>query len=1690
MMTILLNSNNGTCTVNSITFSESGTVDSSLVTASLYSDTDNSYANGGTSLVDGPTAFSAGDGTVTLSAGLSTNAGVYLHLVVDVDGAAGGSTLLIDVDDKDSVDSTCAKEDATTWPLDGGTTNITTAPPSLTGYTNAGDAGLNNLGGRTGQSITISGSNMGAACDNADPETAIWIGGIDTGYEVLCGDVSSWAADSITFEINSAISSYGGAGASGISVETGGNSDSLDFAVYPNITSLTTPSVANAAREYDASDADGVITINGTRLGTGGTVTIAGESATVNSYLADAWEVQVPASISDSTYTGDIVLTRTTPADNLTHTFSGFRILPRTTALSPAAGCTGSSTSVMGNHLCQSGACPGDGSQATAADNVTFSVGQMVADVDVTAWSHTQIDVVVPGTAATGNVVVTSDTAYTTNGETFTVDSAPPVQSNWDPAKGSSTTTSPTITFDLNKNGDCKWSLTDDAYGAMGGDCTGDDTSSMSCITSGLAGGAEIVYIACQDTCGNADTAGTNEEVNYTVDTSPPVQSNWSPAKGSTTTNSPAITLDLDETGDCKWSLTDTDYDSMGGDCTGDGTINITCATSGLSAGAEIVYVACKDSAGNKDTAGTNEDINYTVDATVPTQSAWNPAKGSTLLASSVVHTFTLNETGDCKWSLTDQSYSAMANDCTGDGTTSMTCNVTGLAEGSNLLYTACKDTAGNMDTALTNEHSSYIVDTLPPVQSGWSPAGGSTVCATTQSTIFTLNEAGDCKWDTADLAYGAMSNDCTGDGTTSQTCVFTGLAVGANTVYISCKDSNAIADTNATNDSLSYTVDTSVPTQSGWNPAKSSTTTTSPTITFNLNKKGDCHWSLTDQDYASSGGDCSGDGSSIITCSTSGLSTGPEIVYVACQDTCSNADSAATNEHIDYTVDGSPPTQSNWNPPSGSSVGESQAMTLLLDEAGDCRWGLTDLGYASMGNGCSGGGTVNITCNVSGLTTGTANVYISCNDTAGNADTSGTNSLVTYTVSIPATPPDPGAVTFYNSPDPFANTEATNIYTEFATSTTKYDTQIEIWNTGQTEYVRRLYSGNAEPHLTGTLFFHNDHTVWDDDSGTPVDDNNVVQNPGTYVGRVKTGLTFTYDTKIEGSGLVMSNPSDIYLDQNDNLIFINDTTQIVEKINASGTVLFKFDAGDDGAGASPLGVAADSNDNVYVADTANDRIMKYDSDGLLVTAGYISVTSPRGLYVYNDYLYIAYDTNDIAKYDLSTAGQVWTSTTDDDPYDVAVGNVGGTVLVFVTVGPDDEINTYYDADGSTYTPDDSGLDSCDSPRGIDVDDRTNAQYLYIACEGTHYIQRYDISALANSITPDYSFGNGSAGGGDTQVNGAMGVTGLVDGDIVIADTGNNRLAKVTDTGAALVYDSLIEPDVYNLFEPTDMAIDGNGDIYAASYLGNYVKRFTKDGLWVATYGEAGAGSGQFSGVVGVAVWDEDDDGAADYMFAAEYRTGPDGRIQCYDINNDQWNNSSSGCGGIFGAAGITIGEPGGLGFDDTLNQVVAISQSNPGNQRLVSYDVDDQTGPHYTQGNGTVEDVAVDFNGYYLQVTSDANRKLWTEDSDSQAFICTGNQKSAIYGVTVDKFGNAYVSGEVPGTCAKIAKYSHYYGTPLDSGCTSSTNSALSLSMKHAPIPNSAIRTSPKPPPNSSRIFSPNRRSAWPWTSLSTCSA
>jgi 6-bladed beta-propeller protein len=116
--------------------------------------------------------------------------------------------------------------------------------------------------------------------------------------------------------------------------------------------------------------------------------------------------------------------------------------------------------------------------------------------------------------------------------------------------------------------------------------------------------------------------------------------------------------------------------------------------------------------------------------------------------------------------------------------------------------------------------------------------------------------------------------------------------------------------------------------------------------------------------------------------------------------------------------------------------------------------------------------------------------------------------------------------------------------------------------------------------------------------------------------------------------------------------------------------------------------------------------------------------------------------------------------------------------------------------------------------------------------------------------------------------------------------------------------------DVFN--RPTDVAWDAQGNIFVADGLGNArIAKFNKDGAFVKSWGQRGAGNGEFAGVNSIAV------DAQGNVYAAD---AGNQRIQVFD-NSGTFKTEIKGVGN---AQAICI-TPG-------ANQVMYVSNSNPPN--------------------------------------------------------------------------------------------------------------------------------------------------------------
>jgi hypothetical protein len=294
-------------------------------------------------------------------------------------------------------------------------------------------------------------------------------------------------------------------------------------------------------------------------------------------------------------------------------------------------------------------------------------------------------------------------------------------------------------------------------------------------------------------------------------DTTPPVRSNGQPSgtlpAGTTGAN---LQLSTDEIATCRYaSSPGTSYSAMATTFATTGGVSHSTPVSGLTNGNTYTYyVRCADSSGNANI--TDFPITFSVatpppDTTPPVRSNGQPVGTLPVGTTTTTLQLTTDEAATCRYATAaGTSFAAMPNVFATTGGTGHATGVGGLANGNTYtFYVRCIDSAGNANT------NDFVItfsvaappppDTTPPVRSNGVPTG--TLAAGTTSTTLqlTTNESATCRYaQTANTAYGAMTNTFSTTGGTSHATTVTGLANGGTyAYYVRCIDGagNANAD-------------------------------------------------------------------------------------------------------------------------------------------------------------------------------------------------------------------------------------------------------------------------------------------------------------------------------------------------------------------------------------------------------------------------------------------------------------------------------------------------------------------------------------------------------------------------------------------------------------------------------------------------------------------------------------------------------------------------------------------------------------------------------------------------------------------------------------------------------------------------------------------------------------------------------
>jgi|GEM_PF-1587256 len=241
-----------------------------------------------------------------------------------------------------------------------------------------------------------------------------------------------------------------------------------------------------------------------------------------------------------------------------------------------------------------------------------------------------------------------------------------------------------------------------------------------------------------------------------------------------------------------------------------------------------------------------------------------------------------------------------------------------------------------------------------------------------------------------------------------------------------------------------------------------------------------------------------------------------------------------------------------------------------------------------------------------------------------------------------------------------------------------------------------------------------------------------------------------------------------------------------------------------------PSGIAVDAAGNVYVADTGNHRIQKFDAEGDFITT-WGSKGSGNGQFIF--------------------------------PYDVAVDSAGN---VYVADTGNSRIQKF-DAEGAfiaTWGSLGPGNGQFNYPYDVAVDSPGN---IYVADTHNNRVKKFDAGRAFITTW-------GLLGRGNGQFIFPNGVAVDSEGNVYVTDTGNSRIQKF-DAGGAFITTWGSEGSGNGQFDYLrGIAVDSAGNVYVADSENSRIQKFDAAGAFITAWGSEGSGNGQFINPYDVAV--------------------------------------------------------------------------------------------------------------------------------------------------------------------------------------------------------------------------------------------
>ncbi len=481
--------------------------------------------------------------------------------------------------------------------------------------------------------------------------------------------------------------------------------------------------------------------------------------------------------------------------------------------------------------------------------------------------------------------------------------------------------------------------------------------------------------------------------------------------------------------------------------------------------------------------------------------------------------------------------------------------------------------------------------------------------------------------------------------------------------------------------------------------------------------------------------------------------------------------------------------------------------------------------------------------------------------------------------------------------------------------------------------------TGNGEFKDPNGVALDASGNVWVGDAG-----NNRVQeftSEGVFVR--KFGSSGTGEGQFATSGIAPEDGMWLAFDASGHLWVTDSGNNRVQEFSSTGTFMTKFGTVGTSGGQFkyPQGIGIDPSGHIWVVDYGNRRVQEFSSSGTFMAtfgsygAGNGQYNRPQGLAVdASNHVWVADITNKRVQ-ELGGSGEYLGEITQAQtppialqfPYGVTTDSSGHMWATNFGGGHDKVYE--FSSSGSViahFGTEGTGNGQLKVPHDVAVDAKGN---VWVTDFGNSRVEEFSSTgAFVRTI--------GSVGSENGQFKTPSGIAVDSAGNIWVGDAGNNRVQEFTSEGVfvrKVGYGGTGEGQFATSgIAPEDgmwLAFDSAGHLWVTDSGNNRVQEFSSTGTFMATFGTAGTGNGQFKYPQGIAF------DSAGHMFVVDFGNS---RIQEFTSTGTfiaKFATRGSGEGQLSKPQGIGAGPNGDIWVGDMNNARVEEYQLTAPNPRV-----------------------------------------------------------------------------------------------------------------------------------------------------------